>query len=247
MYSHIANHSALGKRTVSILIDPDKAEKSHLEELFKSAEKCGIDFILIGGSFLYKGRTNETVALAKSLTKIPLIIFPGSAMQVVPGPDALLFLSLISGRNAEYLIGQHVVSAPHIAQSGMEVIPTGYMLIDGGSMTTAQYISQTMPIPSDKPEIAAATALAGMYLGLKMIYMDTGSGAKNPVPIHMIKAVRQHVDLPIWAGGGIKTAAQASELFDAGVSGIVIGTAVEKNVDTMHEIAMAARSLITTA
>src|SRR5690606_37228031 len=142
----------------------------------------------------------------KSATSIPVIIFPGSANQICDSADGILLLSLISGRNPEFLIGAHVTAAARLRVSGIEILPTAYMLIDGGAATTVSYISNTLPLPADKPDIAACTAMAGEMLGLRLIHMDAGSGAKNPVPNAIIRAVREAVDLPIIVGGGIRTA-----------------------------------------
>jgi len=157
-------------------------------------------------------------------------------MQVNGKADALLFLSLISGRNPELLIGKHVESVPYILDSGLEPISTAYMLIDGGNITTAQYISNTLPIPSDKPDIAALTAKAGEMLGMKLTYMDAGSGAKNSISPKMIKAVRQMIDSPLIVGGGIRTAQEAQEKLEAGADMIVIGNVLEKKPELLEDI-----------
>lgn len=239
----IIQRANAGVKSVSVLIDPDKADLQYLKVLLPLAETSGVDFILVGGSFLHQGVTENTVLQVKSLTKLPVIIFPGSAMQAVSGADAIFFLSLISGRNPDYLIGQHVMAAPRLKLTGLEVIPTGYLLVNGGPATTAQYISQTMPLPSDKPEIAAATALAGEYLGLKMMYLDTGSGATQSVHSNIIRAVRSAVSVPVWVGGGIKSPEDVVSVLDAGADGIVVGTAIENNPNVLPLLIKAARSL----
>jgi len=167
--------------------------------------------------------------MLKSKTSLPVVLFPGSAMQFAPNADGILFLSLISGRNPDFLIGQHVAVAPTVKQSGVEVIPTGYILIDGGSPTSVQYMSQTMPIPNTKPEIAVATAIAGELLGLKAIYLEAGSGAMVPVPAVLIQAVRKAITIPIIVGGGIRTREQYQSALDAGANLVVVGNGLEAN------------------
>lgn len=225
-----------GKKQLFLLADPDKFDASILEtDSFKNiAEK--IDLFLIGGSLLSASGVEKTAAEIKAKTDIPVVLFPGRSIQLVPNVDAVLFLSLISGRNAEYLIGQHVQAAPFLHQYNIEAIPTGYMLIDGGKMTSVQYISHSMPIPSDKIDIAVATALAGKYLGQKLIYLEAGSGAEKTVPAEMISAVADATELPIIVGGGIKTAKKVDEIYNAGASAIVIGTAFEDNPSAMADV-----------
>ncbi|MEM9025002.1 MAG: geranylgeranylglyceryl/heptaprenylglyceryl phosphate synthase, partial [Bacteroidota bacterium] len=152
------------------------------------------------------------------------------------GADAILLLSLISGRNAELLIGHHVVAAPYLKASGLEVLPTGYILVDGGRPTTASYMSHTTPVPSDKKDVAACTALAGEMLGLRMIYLDAGSGALQPVPPAMIRAVQAQVQVPVIVGGGVTNAEQARQAYEAGADVLVVGTAAEKDVQVIREI-----------
>lgn len=173
----------------------------------------------------------------KSHCQVPVIIFPGSPSQVYEGADGLLLLSLISGRNADLLIGRHVEAAPMLKQSGLEIIPTGYILIDGGRSTSVSYISNTTPVPSDKPDIAAATALAGELLGLKAVYLEAGSGAKNPVSTDTIRRVCSTIDIPVIVGGGLRDKQQVEDAFQAGANLVVIGTAVEKDPALIEAIA----------
>jgi putative glycerol-1-phosphate prenyltransferase len=172
----------------------------------------------------------------KKNTSIPVLLFPGSSMQVSKHADGILLLSLISGRNPEFLIGQHVIAAPYLKESGIEILSTGYILIDGGNATTVTYISNTTPIPADKAEIAACTAMAGEMLGLKMIYMDGGSGALNPINSALIKKVKQILTIPLIIGGGITTVEKALEACNAGADIIVIGNAAEKSPELIHQI-----------
>jgi putative glycerol-1-phosphate prenyltransferase len=217
-----------GKKLLAILIDPDNSEDK-IKEILAHCQHAGADFIFVGGSLLYKGNVSQTLSQIKDIAKLPVILFPGSEMQVAKGADALLFISLISGRNPELLIGKHVAIAPFLSELNMEIIPTGYLLIDGGKQTTASYISQTMPIPADKPGIAMATALAGCYLGHKAIYMDAGSGAEKPISSLMLQTVAKAISVPLIVGGGIKTKQQAWEAWNAGADLVVVGNVLEEN------------------
>ncbi|MCS7073340.1 MAG: geranylgeranylglyceryl/heptaprenylglyceryl phosphate synthase, partial [Bacteroidia bacterium] len=210
---------------MAVLLDPDKIDQATLPDKLHLAEMAGVSIFLVGGSLLVEGSMRESVRLIKTITQKPVILFPGHAIQIAPEADAILFLSLISGRNPELLIGQHVIAAPLLRRSSLEVIPTGYLLIDGGSPTAATYISNTLPIPADKPEIAACTAMAGELLGLQCMYLDAGSGARNSIRSEMIQAVRQAVQTPIFVGGGIRTPDEAARLFQAGADVVVIGNA----------------------
>lgn len=230
----------------AILIDPDKVEIDQLVPLVAQAEHCGALFFFVGGSLLTNDHINELVPALKAMTDIPVVLFPGSVQQIVPSADAILFLSLISGRNPDLLIGNHVLAAPLLRKTQLEVIPTGYILVDSGKATTVNYISQTLPIPHDKPDIALCTALAGEYLGMRLIYMDGGSGAAKTISPEMVEAVSQAVKLPLIVGGGIRSANEATTLWEAGADLIVIGNAFEKDPDStlMEEIAMAKARLV---
>lgn len=236
IYSRIKEKSEQGKKQLAVLVDPDKHEVSDFLPLAKKLSSYPIDYFLIGGSLLSKDLLDECLQAFKEACNIPLIIFPGGVMQINARADALLFLSLISGRNAELLIGKQVESVPYILQANIEPISTGYILVDGGSMTTAQYISNTLPVPANKPDIAALTAKAGEMIGMKMIYLDAGSGAKNSVSPKMISKVRQITKLPLMVGGGIKSAKEAQEKLDAGADLIVIGTAIETDLSFLEQI-----------
>lgn len=236
IYSLILERSQRGQKQLAVLVDPDKHEVLDFAPLAKKLGAYPIDYFMIGGSLLSKDLLDECLKAFKEHTDIPLIIFPGGVMQVNKQADAILFLSLISGRNAELLIGKHVESVPYILQAQLEAISTGYILVNGGNMTTAQYISNTLPVPADKPEIAALTAKAGEMLGMKMIYLDAGSGAQNSVSVEMISKVRKMIDTPLMVGGGIKSAEEAKEKLDAGADLIVLGTALERNMDLLDEI-----------
>ncbi len=222
------NERIRGKKQIALLIDPEEHSVASAEALAKAADAAKVDFILVGGSYVSTDLTAVVHAI-KGATKIPVMLFPGSPMQVVPAADALLLLTLISGRNPDYLIGNHVLSAGLIRKSGLEVIPVGYMLIDGGATTSVQYISNTNPIPANKPDLAVATAIAGEMLGLKMIYLEAGSGAPNPVPADVITAVKNAVKLPLIVGGGLRSEAAILDALDAGADMVVVGNAAEGN------------------
>jgi putative glycerol-1-phosphate prenyltransferase len=202
-----------------------------------------VDYFFVGGSLLISNHLDECIKQIKALSNIPVILFPGSPSQVSKYADALLYLSLISGRNAELLIGQHVVSAPFVRKSGLEIMPTGYMVIDGGAPTTVSYISNATPIPSDKNEIALCTAMAGEMLGMKLIYMDAGSGAKRPITESMIEMVASHIEAPLIIGGGITDPEKAYRNCKVGADVIVVGNAIEKDASLIKEMADAVHSL----
>ncbi len=213
-----------------------------MERTVQNACMAKADMIFVGGSLLTSTAFNSSVELVKRWSDRPVVLFPGSPAQLSEHADAVLFLSLISGRNPELLIGHHVTAAPTVKALGIEVIPTGYMLIDGGKPTTVSYVSQTVPIPHDKPGIAACTALAGELLGLRAIYMDTGSGAERTVQPEMVAAVRGSVDLPIIIGGGIRDAVTARSLCDAGADVLVVGTAFEEDPERIFAMREAVRA-----
>ena len=212
----------------AVLIDPGKLNNDRLMNSIQLINKSNIDLILVGGS-LISVSIDHTLDIIGGNTDLPIILFPGSLLQISDKADALLLLSLISGRNADYLIGNHVIAAPVLKQSHLEIIPTGYILIGNGAVSSTQYISNTLPIPRDKADIAVATAIAGELLGNKLIYLEGGSGSQYMVPIEMIKAIRENISVPIIVGGGIKTKAQADEILQAGADMIVIGNAFEEN------------------
>lgn len=231
---------AAHKKMLAVLIDPDFGQdQARLERTVQNACMAKADLIFVGGSLLTSAAFDHCVELVKAHSDRPVVLFPGSPAQLSRHADAVLFLSLISGRNPELLIGHHVTAAPTVKAIGIEAIPTGYMLIDGGKPTTVSYVSQTVPIPHDKPGIAAATALAGSYLGLRTIYMDTGSGAKRTVSPEMIAAVRKQVDLPIMVGGGIRDSSTARDLCEAGADVLVVGTAFEEDPDRIFDMSEA--------
>ncbi len=239
VYQSILEKKQKGQKAFALLIDPDKVNPSSLEPLVRQAVEVEADYIFVGGSLVITDTLDECILQIKKLCNIPILLFPGSPSQISRHADALLYLSLISGRNPELLIGQHVISAPFVKRSGLEIIPTGYMVIDGGAPTTVSYISNATPIPADKADIALCTAIAGEMLGKKLIYMDAGSGAKKPITEEMIVAVAQNIEVPLIVGGGIRSAEKAYLNCKAGADVIVIGNAIEKDPSLIKEMAAA--------
>lgn len=225
------------KKQFVVLVDPDKYNNRQLIDLVAMARKAAVSYFFVGGSLLEKDNLDNTLHIIKENCDIPVIIFPGDGLQINSKADGILLLSLISGRNAELLIGKHVVAAPYLRESGLEILPTGYMLIDSGRSTTALYMSNSLPIPNDKDEIAVTTAMAGEMLGLKLIYMDGGSGAMNPISLSMIERVKENISVPLIIGGGIKSAEAASERFKAGADILVVGNAIEAQNSLLERIA----------
>jgi len=229
---------------LAVLIDPDSIEsESQLVNICQHSNESSIDFILVGGSLITNGFFDKCIQIIKQHTQIPVVLFPGNIMQVSKNADAILLLSLISGRNPDLLIGKHVLAAPMLKQSGLEIIPTGYMLIDGGNITSVSYMSNTTPIPAEKHSIAACTAMAGEMLGLQVTYMDAGSGAQHPISTKIISAVRESVNGPIFIGGGIKTPEGAIAACNAGADVVVVGNAFEKEPELIGQIAKAVHGL----
>ena len=243
IYQSLIDRKSHSKKSFAVLIDPDKVNDNSVEELIQLSQDAEVDYFLVGGSLVISSYLDECVQLIKRSCKIPVILFPGSPSQISKYADALLYLSLISGRNPELLIGQHVVSAPFVKKSGLEIMPTGYMVIDGGAPTTVSYISNASPLPSDKNEIAMCTAMAGEMLGMKLIYMDAGSGAKKAISESMIQKVSSCIDVPLIIGGGITTAEKAYLNCKAGADVIVVGNAIEKDASLIKEIAAAIHSV----
>ena len=243
IYHSITEKKKQGKKSFAVLIDPDKVNKPMLDELIGLSVSAKVDYLLVGGSLVISNHLDECVQHIKQHCNIPVILFPGSPSQISKYADALLYLSLISGRNPELLIGQHVVSAPFVKQSGLEIMPTGYMVVDGGAPTTVSYISNATPVPADKNEIAMCTAMAGEMLGMKLIYMDSGSGAKRPISESMIEAVAKNISTPLIIGGGITDPEKAYLNCKAGADVIVVGNAIEKNVSLIKEMSDAVHSV----
>ena len=239
IYSALIENKRKGQKSFAVLIDPDKVNTAVLDELIDLAVPAGVDYFFLGGSLVISNHLDECVQHIRSRCSIPVILFPGSPSQISRHADALLYLSLISGRNPELLIGQHVVSAPAVRQSGLEIMSTGYIVIDGGAPTTVSYISNATPVPADKNEIAMCTAMAGEMLGMKLIYMDAGSGARRPISEGMIRAVAQQIQTPLIIGGGITDPEKAYRNCEAGADVVVIGNAIEKDPGLIREMSAA--------
>lgn len=236
IYNRLSDTS---KKKFVVLIDPDKPSNEQIIDIVKKSVQAGVDFFFVGGSLLTTDSLDNCIKLIKQHCDIPVLIFPGNSLQISKWCDGFLLLSLISGRNAEMLIGRHVIAAPYLKLYGNEIIPTGYMIIDGGKQTSVSYMSNTTPIPHDKDDIAMCTALAGEMLGLKLIYMDAGSGAINPISAEMISKVKHTIEVPLIVGGGINTPEKAAIAAKAGADIIVVGNALEKSTDRLSEFAEA--------
>jgi len=223
-------------KKLAVLIDPDKSNEKSIDALFSVSGIEAVDYIFVGGSLLVND-IDFTIGLIKSNTRKPVIIFPGNAFQISSRADAFLLLSLISGRNPDMLIGHHVMAAPRLKKLGIPVVSTAYMLFDAGRTTSVQYMSNTQPLPIDKPEIAIATALAGELIGMKQVYLEAGSGAAYPVPNQIISDVARAVQIPVIVGGGIRSATQAGDAWNAGANLVVIGNAAETNPALISQLA----------
>jgi len=243
LHNQFIEKKKAGKKSFTVLIDPDKTDDAGIEQIVGLAVEAKVDYFFVGGSLIISNHQDDFIRQIKASCNIPVILFPGSPSQVSRYADALLYLSLISGRNPELLIGQHVISAPNIKKSGLEIISTGYMVIDGGGQTTVSYISNSIPIPFDKNDIAMCTAMAGEMLGMKLIYMDAGSGAKRPISESMIEKIAVNVEIPLIIGGGITNPEKAYLNCKAGADIIVVGNAIEKDPTLIKEISVAVHSV----
>ncbi|MFN5325378.1 MAG: geranylgeranylglyceryl/heptaprenylglyceryl phosphate synthase [Bacteroidota bacterium] len=244
VYQQICDAKQKGLKQLAVLVDPDKTGNKEAESVARMAEDHGVDFVFVGGSLLSDGNLSNCIRRIRYACSKPIVIFPGSVNQVDDQADAILFLSLISGRNPELLIGTHVVAAPLIREKKLEPISTGYMLIESGSNTTALYMSNTHPIPHNKPSIAACTAMAGEMLGMKTIFLDAGSGATKPISEEMIAAVSTSISIPLMVGGGIRTPEKAALNCQAGADLIVVGTSIERDASLLGEFASAVKSVV---
>jgi phosphoglycerol geranylgeranyltransferase len=234
--SNILLFQESGKKGFCVLIDPDNIKCEHLPNFIQLCIEAEVSFFFIGGSLITSDSSFQIISLIKEICTIPVIIFPGNSLHITPNADAILFLSLISGRNPDFLIGQHVLAAPILKKNQLEVISTSYILIDGGRATTVSYISNTNPIPSDKSSIVVCTAMAGEMLGQKVIFLDSGSGAINTVPSQMVHEVRRVTEVPMLVGGGIDSPEKAIAILTAGANLVVVGNAIEKDVHLISEI-----------
>ena len=240
LLNHLIKKKKAGIKSFAVLIDPDKVKDP--QQCIRLVNLCvenKVDYFFTGGSLITNDNLNGIIQVLKSYSEIPVVLFPGNTMQIDISADAILFLSLISGRNPELLIGQHVIAAPALKKSNLEIMSTGYILVDSGNKTTVSYVSQTLPIPSYKPAVAASTAIAGEMLGLKLIYLEAGSGANMPVSPDLIYRVRRSVKVPLIVGGGIDSTAKANQALEAGADMIVVGNGIEKDQNLITEVAEA--------
>lgn len=244
MLSSLIAARSTGTRRFALLLDPDHVQPDALAATLPLAQAAGADYILVGGSLVTVPRLDSLVRQIRQHCSLPVTLFPGNPLQLTSEADAVLLLSLISGRNPEYLIGHHVASAPLLEQMQLEVIATGYMLVDCGRPTSVSYISGTTPLPWDKPDLAQYTALAGQYLGLQCLYLDGGSGAYRPINPQMIKAVRSSTRIPLLVGGGLRTPDDIHAALSAGADCVVVGTALEQdqNPDLLLDLVQAVRT-----
>ncbi len=225
-----------------VLIDPDRQPPEKAGEIAKTCEEAEVDALLVGSSLLGHDSLNATILAIKKNCQLPVILFPGGSSHMSPYADAVLFMSLLSGRNAEFLIGEQVKAAGIIKHFNLQAISTAYLLVDGGKVTSVEFMSNTKPLPSDKPDIAVAHALAAKYFGFKTVYLEAGSGALRPVDNNMIAGVKKYTQLPIIVGGGIKTPEIAAEKIKAGANVIVTGNILEKQPQLIREIAKAIKN-----
>ncbi len=230
-------------KQVAVLIDPDKNTDDELTKIISLSIENHVDLFLVGSSILMQKSVDQAVDLIKNSCSIPVYLFPGNVLQVCKKADGILLLSLISGRNAELLIGQHVIAAPSIKEANFDIIPTGYMLIESGSQTSVEYMSNTRPIPSNKTDISVCTAMAGEQLGLQSIYLEAGSGASFPVPLKIISEIKKNIKIPIWVGGGLKSPEDVVNACNAGADIVVIGSVLEENSSLIIDICNAVHQL----
>lgn len=230
----MATNKFPGKKSIALLLDPDKTRHESLQNILMVAEKCQTDFIMTGGSLTFNS-IDQLIDDVRKHCNIPIVLFPGNLLQLSQKADTILLLSLISGRNAELLIGNHVIAAPYLKCVQHKLVSVGYILVSCGSKTSVEYISQTEAIPSDKEDIVVATAMAGEMLGLKMIYLEAGSGALNHVPLNIIRSVRENITIPLAVGGGIRNKKEIEDVFKAGADLIILGNSCEKNPDLLAE------------
>jgi phosphoglycerol geranylgeranyltransferase len=223
-----------GNQSIALLLDPDKVREETLPATIDRAVNAGADFIMAGGSLTFKS-IDHLIRQVKEMCSLPVVLFPGNLLQLSHSADIIMLLSLISGRNPELLIGNHVIAAPYLRDIKEKVVSVGYILISCGSKTSVEYISQTESIPSDKTDIVVATAIAGELLGLKMIYLEAGSGSLNPVPAEIIRAVKSEISIPIAVGGGIRKREDLKEIFKAGANLIILGNGCENNPEFLAE------------
>lgn len=236
IYKDILQAKIEQRKLLAILLDPDKLEVSSIGALISKINSSPATHIFVGGSIVANHQTELIVTEVKKHTSLPLVLFPGDANQITNSADGILFLSLLSGRNPEFLIEQHIKAVPLLQDDNLEIIPTGYILIDGGVKTAVQQVSKTIPIERDAIQLAVHTAMAGQYSGKQLIYLEAGSGAKFAVTTEMISEVSKSLCIPLIVGGGIRTASQIKNIYNAGADLVVIGTAFEENNSFLDKI-----------
>ncbi len=236
LYDTLRARQQQGRKALAVLLDPDNLDETSLLTLLRLAQAHPVDYFFVGGSLVLSSHQAALISLIKAHSAVPVLLFPSHSLHLDGPADGVLLLSLISGRNPDFLIGQHVVAAPRLRASGLQLLSTGYMLVDSGRATTASYMSGTVPLPHDKPGIAACTALAGEQLGLQLMYLDGGSGAQNPVSAAMIAAVRETVDTPLIVGGGLNTQAKVRAALAAGADVVVVGNHIEAEPEFLAEV-----------
>ena len=236
IYEQIANARRENRKLIGILLDPDKLRLEKVADCLRAIDSQEVDLLLVGGSTVENGDTQALVGKIKEHSSLPVVLFPGDFSQITGQADAVLFLNLISGRNSEYLINQQVKAVPLLEETNLEVIPTAYILVDGGVETSVAKVSKTEPISPKDQKTILETALAGAYMGNKLVYLEAGSGAKTPIPGSLIAELRSRIDIPIVAGGGIRSHRQMAEAFENGADMVVIGTAFEQNPTILRQI-----------
>ena len=241
IYKALHTRRQHGCKALAVLLDPDNLTEAALLHLLQTATEQPVDYFFVGGSLVLTTHQAALLTLLKKHSRVPVLLFPSHSLHLDGPADGVLLLSLISGRNPDFLIGQHVVAAPRLQASGFELLPTGYMLVESGRPTTASYMSGTLPLPHDKPGIAACTALAGEQLGLKLMYLDGGSGAQTPVSAAMIRAVREAVSAPLIVGGGLRSGEQLYAALTAGADVVVVGNHLEAEPAFLAEAVAAVR------
>ncbi|MDN3491849.1 phosphoglycerol geranylgeranyltransferase [Winogradskyella bathintestinalis] len=236
IYQNIISSTTKNEKLLAVLIDPDKMELSKVSSFITKANQSVATHIFVGGSDVDEGVTDILVSEIKKHTNLPVVLFPGDVIQITDKADSILFLSLISGRNPDYLISKHIEAVPRLKNSGLEIIPTGYLLIENGKVTSVQRVSETKPIPRNHVQIISDTAKAGELLGMKLIYLEAGSGATHPIDAHIISKVKQELNIPLIIGGGIRNKTEMEEAYKAGADLVVIGTAFEKGETFFEEL-----------
>lgn len=236
IYQDILGSIAKGHRLLAVLIDPDKFFIDNTLNFFEKVNASIATHIFVGGSIVEAKATAHLVQEIKKHTSLPVILFPGDVTQITDKADALLFLSLISGRNPDYLIGKHVAAVPELKKSNLEVIPTGYILIESGKVTAVEKVTNTKPISRSAIQNIIDTAIAGQLLGMGLIYLEAGSGAKDPLTMEIIKNVKKEINIPLIVGGGIRSKKELDDAFEAGADAVVIGNAFEEEESFFEEL-----------